>query len=127
MTVPGGAKTNVRPKAIAGLAAGLTVPEVAAQCGVAECTIRRWIRQPAFKTKLEAARAELVSLTVGKLANTATTAAATLRELLSPSNPPSVRLGAARAVLELGAKWRETEELARRIEVLEAQISNWKG
>ena len=66
------------------------------------------------------ARAEMVARAVGTLADASTAAAATLRKLLDAESE-TVRLGACRAILELGVKLREGEELAQRIAALEAQ------
>jgi hypothetical protein len=49
----------------------------------------------------------------------ATEAVSTLRGLQAKSIPASVRLGAARSVLELGAKLRETAEFEAQIAALE--------
>ena len=120
----GGGRSNARSVVIAGLAAGLTVAEIARQANVGEATIRRWRKNPDFTQAVENARAELISSTVGRLSDSATAAVQTLRELLSPTQPPSVRLGAARAVLELGVRLRESEELAKRVAILEEIIQS---
>jgi hypothetical protein len=41
--------------------------------------------------------------------------------------PPATRLGAARAVLELGMKVRETAELEQRLAALEEQLATGGG
>ena len=46
----------------------------------------------------------------------------TLLDLQRHDMPPPVRLGAARSVLELGAKLRESLELNERITALEMQL-----
>lgn len=120
--MPGGARTNAKGIAIAGLAVGLTAPEVAKQCGVHECTVRRWLKRPDVQAQVEAARRDLVSQTVGRLSDSTTQAVQTLRQLLSADTPPATRLGAARAILEMAAKWRESEELERRLTALEEII-----
>lgn len=118
----GGSRANAKSAVLAALAAGLTVQEAAKQCGVGERTIYRWKRNPDFAKAVDDARTELIGRTVGRLSDSATTAVQTLRELLSPTQPPSVRLGAAKAVLELGVRLRESEELARRIAALEDTV-----
>ena len=49
----------------------MSAPEVANQCGVHECTRRRWLRQPDFKARVEGAHAELICHTVGRLSASA--------------------------------------------------------
>jgi len=117
--VPGGARTNARASVIAALACGATVAEAAKQVGINESTIWRWRRQPDFIKEVEGAKADLIATAVGRLSDSAAAAVGTLRELLADTSPPNVRLGAARAILELGTKLRETEELARRISAIE--------
>jgi hypothetical protein len=47
----------------------------------------------------------------------------TLLSLQEKSTPASVRLGAARAILELGVKLREISELSERVQALEERMS----
>jgi hypothetical protein len=48
-------------------------------------------------------------------------AAKTLLALMKEPNPPAVRLGAARAALELGLKVREVTDLEERLAALEGR------
>jgi hypothetical protein len=50
-----------------------------------------------------------------------------LLALLKEATPPSTRLGAARAVLELAVKFRETVELEERLAALEQHLANQGG
>jgi hypothetical protein len=108
---------------IAALAGGATVAEAAKTAGVSERTAFRRLQDPAFQERLREAREGTIRRAVAMLAEMGTEAAATLRALLEPTVPPTVRLGAARAALELGARLRESEELARRVAELEAMVS----
>jgi len=121
--VAGGVRANAQAVAVAGLAAGLTMTEVARQAGVSDRTIRRWLKRDAFRRRVEDARTELITGTVGKLADSAGEAVATLRQLLREGNPPATRLGAARAILEMASRYRESEELERRLTVLEEAVA----
>lgn len=119
----GGVRANAQAVAVAGLAAGLTMTEVARQAGVSDRTLRRWLGSDAFRRRVEDARTELISTTVGKLADSASEAVATLRQLLREGNPPATRLGAARAILEMASRYRESEELERRLAALEEAVA----
>ncbi len=119
----GGDRANARAVAVAGLAVGLTKGEVARQAGVSDRTLRRWLKQDAFRRQVEDARAELISSTVGRLADATTDAVATLQELLGTGNPPATRLGAARAILEMASRYRESEELEKRLAALEEAVA----
>jgi hypothetical protein len=64
-------------------------------------------------------RSEMTSRALGRLIDNMTSAADTLGFLSRRANSEQVRLGAARALLELGVKMRETVELEQRIAALE--------
>jgi hypothetical protein len=72
-----------------------------------------------FQKQLQQFRADMVRRAAAGLTAAAMEAIKTLLALLQSSNTGAVRLGAARAVLELGAKLRETVELEQRIAALE--------
>ena len=118
----GSGRRNADDAVLAALAAGRTVLEAAKASGVSERTVARRLSEPAFCERLNAARAALFDQTLGKLANAAAAAVDALATLMA-EGPPSVRLGAARAVLELGTKLRESVELERRIAILEGRTN----
>lgn len=118
-----GDRGSARAAVVAGLAAGLTKTEVARQTNVSHTTINRWLKQEEFRQWVEDARAELVSRTIGRLVDATTGAVATLVELLGPGTPPAVRLGAARTILEMAVRYRESEELEKRLAALEAAVA----
>jgi hypothetical protein len=119
--VSGGDRRNADAALVAALACGGTVEASAKAAGVSVPTVRRRLAEPEFRKAVDEARAEAVSRAVARLSATATLAADTLRELLKAKSE-AVRLGASRAVLELGARLREQEELAARVAALEAQL-----
>ena len=108
---------------MAALAGGATVQDAARQAGVSERTVYRRLDDAEFRQAVMEARAELVARAVAMLAEAGTEAVTTLRALLEEPTPPAVRLGAARAVLELGTKLRESEELEQRLATLEDQLA----
>lgn len=117
----GGDRRNADSALVAALACGGTVEAAAKTAGVSVPTVRRRLAEPAFRKAVEEARAESVSRAVARLSATSTLAADCLRELLKAKSE-TVRLGAARAILELGAKYREAEDLAVRLAELERQL-----
>jgi hypothetical protein len=120
--VTGGDRKNADVALIAALAGGATVREASAAGAVSEPTIYRRLRDDDFKRRVSDARGEMLAQAVGKLADASTKAVTTLTELLNGESE-SVRLGAARSVLELGVKLRESTELERRIAELEARAA----
>lgn len=107
---------------IAALAGGATRAKAAEQAGVSESTVYRRLTDTGFCTRVQAARSEMVEQTSGRLAYLSTAAAMTLGKLLTASSE-TVRLGAARAILELGGKWRENEDLEARLSALEERLA----
>ena len=118
----GSGRENGEPALIGALGGGDNVQEAARAAGVSERTVYRRLEHDTFRRQLAEARAELIARAVGVLARLSTTAATTLAGLLKAESE-SVRLGAARSVLELAVKLRESEELERRIAALEEQTA----
>jgi hypothetical protein len=108
------------------LAAGRTVRDAAAACGVGERTVYTWLKDPAFAERVAQVRSELFALAVGKLAGLAGGAADALGGLLASASE-AVRLQAARAVLEYGPRLRESDALAREIDDLKRQLGDEHG
>ena len=120
------AKTNGRKnadnKVILALACGATVESAARQSGVSETTIYRRLNEPSFQLRLREVQADILNRTAAALTAAATESVRTLMELQKPGTPPATRLGAARAVIELGLKIREIVALETRIAALERQF-----
>jgi hypothetical protein len=104
------------------LACGATVEAAARQAGVSESTAYRRLADRDFRRRLQGVRADFVQRTAGTMTAAATEAVRTLLELLKPAAPPPVRLGAAKAVLEIGLKVREAAELEERMTALEQRL-----
>jgi hypothetical protein len=105
------------------LAAGCTLAVAARESGAGERTIKTWLRAlPAFPHRVSELRAEMTSRALGRLADNMASAADTLGYLCRKGKSETVRLGAARAILELGAKLRESVELEERLSALETEL-----
>lgn len=103
---------------IVALASGRNIGQAAKASNLSERTAYRRLTDPDFKRKVAERRCELVNETAGRLTAAGMTATLTLQELLA-SESDSVRLGAARSILELGTKIRESTDLETRITSLE--------
>ena len=99
-----GAKSDeVRERAIVALLSENTIGAAAERCGLNEKTLRVWMADDeAFKQDLAAARRAMFETAMNRLQPLAAQAVDTLAALMQESAPPSVRLGAARTVAELG-------------------------
>ena len=122
-----GHRRNVDEVLITALACGATAEQAAHKAGVCERTVYRRLDDPTFAAKLKRSRAELVNRTGGVLTAGSLEAVKTLLELQKPGAPPNVRLGAARAILELSMKVREAAEFEERLAALEGQLSGSSG
>jgi hypothetical protein len=103
------------------LAAGKTARDAAEQVGVGERTAARRLADPAFRARVAALRGEMVSRALGRTADGMNEAADTLRGLLKATSE-TVQLGAARTLLELGVKLRESVEQEERLRALEELV-----
>jgi hypothetical protein len=101
------------------LARGLTNAEAAAAARVSERTVKVWATKPYLRHRVCQLRGQLTSQALGQLVNDSVSASDTLGFLSRMAKSETVRLGAARAILELATKLRETTELEQRIADLE--------
>ena len=106
---------------IAALAGGSTVVDAAATANVSEATAHRRLREVDFRRQVDEARAELLGAAMARLSAASTRAVTTLADLLAAESE-SVRLGAARSILDVALRWREQDELARRLDNVESWI-----
>lgn len=99
------------------LATGRTVRSVAVIANVSERTLYRCLADHQFRKRVNAFRDQMVSQAVCRMSRSMTAAADALRELID--NPdPKIRLQAAKAMIEAGAKLLQTTDLAQEIDYL---------
>jgi hypothetical protein len=103
------------------VASGQTLRDAAAAAGIGERTATRRWADPAFRRRVGELRREMIGRALGRMAEGMADAAAKLRALLTAA-PPAVQLGAARALLELTVRLRESVELEARLAHLEQRI-----
>lgn len=106
---------------VVALAEGRTIRDAAKISRLGERTVARRMESPEFRKLVADHRSSMMQRAVGTLANTADEAIATLRDLLTDDSA-TARLGAARSVLDLGARLRDSVELEARISTLEARL-----
>ena len=104
------------------LAAGLTNKQAAQEAGVSERTVVRRLGDPAFRKQVADARATTVEQAAARLTAASLLAVRTLLQLLEAESE-SVRLSAAKGILELGAKMREASELEAQIHALQERLT----
>jgi hypothetical protein len=90
---------------------------------VGETTVYRRLKEPAFQAMLNTARQEMIQRTANMLTAASLESVKTLLRLQGEGVPHAVQLGAAKAIVELGAKLRESAELFARVAALEQQLA----
>jgi hypothetical protein len=123
-TAPDGLKNRgLSPRqesAAVALASGAALAEAAAQSGAGQRTIKTWRASlPAFTRRVQELRAEMTDQALGRLVGRMREAADTLGYLSGKAKSETVRLAAARSVLELATKMHDVAELEQRISLLE--------
>ncbi len=102
-----------------------TVEAAAEKIGVGPATVYRWLVQPEFKERIQEARCAAVEGAVAVLQQASRGAAAVLISIMAnPTAPASVRVTAARTVLEQAISGVEFTEIVQRLERIEDVIRN---
>jgi hypothetical protein len=117
-----GAKTAaVREAAIAALLSESTIERAAKRAGVGTRTLRRWlVEDQEFRREYDAARRATYQAALSRIPALAARAVDTLADLLGDRKHPSVRLGAARTVAEIGMHQHDAETILRKLDEIEA-------
>jgi hypothetical protein len=118
-----GGRQNADDALILALACGATVESAAQKAGISPRTAHRRLANPQFRSQLNNVRGDMVQRAASLLTAAAMEAIKTLVSLQEKSTPPAVRLGAARAILELGTKLREASEWEARLAALEQRTA----
>ena len=108
------------------LATGQSVGAVAEQAGLNRRTIERKLADPAFRRQVAEFRGELIATALGRLADNMTRAADTVAALLDAPEP-HLRLRAARALMSLGLRFRDSVDVTDRIRDLERELARRQG
>ena len=120
--MPSGNRKQADDAIILALACGATIEAAAAKAGVHRMTVQRRLAEPAFQAKLQQARAEMVQRATAMLTAAAMEAVKTLLDLQGKTCPATTRLGAAKAVLEIGSRLRTENEVMSRLEAAERAL-----
>ncbi len=121
--MPQRGRRNVNELLLMTLACGATVEAAAQKVGVGRATVLRRLKEPEFCARLQQVRSDMVTRTAGMLTAAAGEAVKTLLELQKNTVSPATRLGAARSILEIGIKVRESADLEARLAALEEQMA----
>jgi uncharacterized protein (UPF0147 family) len=98
--------------------------EAAEAAGISETTLWRWLQIKEFHTAYMKARRESVKQGIARLQNATGEAVSVLQEVMSDKEAPrSVRVTAAKAIIEYSIKAVEVEDLAHRVDELESVMA----
>jgi len=116
-------RKEAEQKLLQALACGATVENAARKAGIGERTAYRRLTDPAFRQRLHQLRLEMVQRTAGMLTGAGMGSVKTLVDLQQDvAVEAGVRRRAARDVLELGVKLRESAAVEERLAVVEARL-----
>jgi len=108
------------------LASGATAPKAAEQAQVSLRTVRRKLANPAFRRLVSRLRGDMLAAALGRMAENMTRAADTVAGLLDEENA-AIRLRAARTMLSLGLRLRDSVDLGERVRELERELAQKQG
>jgi hypothetical protein len=110
--------TAKHEKALVALLSTNTLKDAAAQSGISETTIYRYLQEEGFRRRYRAARFQAVESAVLKLQGLTTKAVETLEKTLNSENP-NAACKAAQLILDNALKGSEFLEMEQRIKNLE--------
>jgi hypothetical protein len=114
--------TERQQNALGALLNETTVRKAAAASGVPERTLYAWLKDPAFLEEYRAARRAAVQQATARLQQASTAAVnVLLMTMARDTTPAAVRVTAARVILEFAIQSVELDDLAARLEALEAK------
>jgi hypothetical protein len=111
------------PSLLACIASGLSTAEAIRRSGIPKRTAYRRIAEPSFQEKLARIRRRMIDQCVAIVARSSSTAARTLRSLLSPNVPNNIRLAASRILVEQTIGLKSFAELEQRICAIERNLA----
>lgn len=115
-------------KALSALLSNPSVREAAKASGMAERTLFRYLRDPTFSERVREARRGLMDNLQTRLQAKAEGAAKILSDIAEDEGKPaSVRVAAARIIIESALKSHEQTELIERLNALEQAQAAQKG
>jgi hypothetical protein len=120
--VAAGRKKKADDGLVLALACGASPEGAAQKTGLSLRTVYRRLAEPMFRQRVEQVRAEMVRRTAGMFTAAGMGALKTFTTLQESASSEAVRLGAARAIIELGCKLRQAVEMNERMAALEARL-----
>jgi hypothetical protein len=122
-----GRKKKADATLVVALACGASPEGAAQKAGLSVRTVYRRQADPAFRAQVNEVRADMVRRAASLFTAASMPAIKTITTLQESATSEAVRLGAARGIIELGCKLRETVELMERLAALEGRLESLLG
>jgi hypothetical protein len=117
---PGDKLTPAQHRAISELLLQPGVRKAAEVANVKERTLYAWLKNDDFQAAYREARREATQQAIARLQSASSAAVSVLCQLMA-NGTPSVKLGAARTILEMAIETLKIEDLAARVAALEGK------
>jgi hypothetical protein len=117
-----GRKKKGDTELVLALACGASPENAALKAGLSRRTVYRRLADSAFRAQVADLRAELVRRTASMFTAAGMASIKTFTTLQESAVSEAVRLGAAKAVIELGCKLREDAEFLERMAAVEGRL-----
>ena len=104
-----------------------TIVEAARRSGVGESTLRRWLEEPRFRTALDRLRQDAYEIALMQVQALVPECLNIFARIAVENTDPVLRMRAARYLLNYGMKYREVDELHRKLRALEQAVEADKG
>jgi hypothetical protein len=123
MTGHGQKLSRKKEQAIAALLSQPSIGGAAEKIGIGEKTLFRWLQLDEFQRAYKNARRQVIDQTIAQIQSVMSEAVRTLLNVMSDdATPASAKVSAARALLDIGFKVVEIEDLESRIEKIEKNL-----
>ena len=107
--------------ALSALMTETTLQKAAKVAGIGEVTLWRWLKEKEFIEAYRVLKREAVTQAVTRLQQISCKAVDTLKQVMEDKeSPASVRVSAAKSIIEMAIKAVELDDITKRIEELEA-------
>ena len=118
----------VQEQAVTALLTHPSITKAAESVGIGERTLRRWMKEPAFRRAYREARAETHSQAMALVLRYEALAVNTLAKVMQdPLSPHSAKVSAAGLMMKQGHDVVELEDVQQRVEALEQDLKERKG
>ena len=123
MTGHGQKLSRKKEQAIAALLSQPSIGGAAKKVGIGEKALFRWLQLDDFQREYKAARRQVIDQAIAQIQCVLSEAVQTLLVVMYDGNAPaSAKVSAARALLDIGFKVVEIEDLESRIEKIEKNL-----